>query len=165
LKQHDRLKKFLNNVTVWLCDRYSDIGLSPIGSTEQAEYEQLLSEHLSGFEYQHNSSSFIASVILDVCYLFGDKTFYSKIANDLRAANIIIEFYHILEFSSLFSYTNKNILKCFDAEYSIDFSENYSECIKHERAGNNIDVRDKGLFLIMALLRDRYFPSFILELV
>ena len=52
------LKKFINNITIWACDRYSNLGLASLGSSEDEEFEQLLSEHLEGLACQRAKSSF-----------------------------------------------------------------------------------------------------------
>ena len=162
-----RLKKFLNNVTVWLCDRYEKdgIGLGFIGANLREEIEQLLSEHLSGYIFNYRKTSFIAACVLDIAYLIGDKELYENIANDLRASNIILEFFHVLNNNSLYKHNHIEIIKSSDHDFSSDFCENYSQPIQYERENNSISLRTNGLFFIMILLRDRYFPTFIKELV
>jgi hypothetical protein len=165
LNQRERLRKYLNNVCVWLCDRYDNMGISPFGSSQQEEIEQLLSEDLSGLLSQKYLTSFAASALLDMTYLFGDKGFYEIIANDLRAVSIILEFYHVLIDDALFTYSHKQIVTSNDPEFSLDFKMDYDRMIKHEREINTISIRDKSLLFIIFLLRDRYFPSIILDII
>ena len=165
LKDNKRLNKFIVNVTVWICDRYEDIGLCPIGSDLIKEFEQLLSEHLSGLSYNSNNSSYIATCILDICYIIGDSALYNSVANDFRAQKIILEFYHVLDDDSLYWYNSKNIYIECDHDFSIKMIDNYSKIIEHELSANSIKKRDYSLFYLMFILRDRYFPSFLKELL
>jgi len=56
------LKKYINNCTVWLCNRYEELGIAPVGSNKRLEYSQLLSEYLEGYEYYKNEYSLIVSL-------------------------------------------------------------------------------------------------------
>jgi len=165
LKDIRRLRRFLNNVCVWLCDRYENIGISHVGSTQQEELEQLLSEYLTGLSSQKNTLSFAASVLLDIAYLLKDKLLYEQIANDLRATEIIPEFYHVLNDDSLFIHNHPEIVTSTDNEFSIEFKDNYNRMIDYERKANAVSLRDKALLFLMFLLRDRYFPTFITEII
>ncbi len=161
LKQVDDAKKFLNNVTIWLCDRYENLGLSGIGATEQEEIEQLLSENLTGYTCSNKRTSFIANTLLDLSYLIGDSGFYTDIANELKAVSIIPEFYHVLDFDSLFTYEHPAILSQHDSEFSLELKDNYSPMIEYERRESKLKlVGGSNEFLyLMILLRDRYFPT------
>lgn len=77
------IKKYLTNLTVWCCYRYSKNGLANLGSKLQGEYEQLLSEHLSVSEFDKLKTSYIALIILDMAYISEDKMIFMHIANDL----------------------------------------------------------------------------------
>jgi hypothetical protein len=127
--------------------------------------EQLLSEYLSGFNFNSRKVSFIATCVLDMACQIGDKEFYENIANDLRASKIILEFFHVLNQDSLYKHNHIEIIKSSDHDFSIDFNENYSQLIQYEREKNTISLRSNGLFFIMILLRDRYFPTFIRDLL
>ncbi|MDD5007834.1 MAG: hypothetical protein PHC68_05440 [Syntrophorhabdaceae bacterium] len=161
LGETERLRIFLNNVCVWLCDRHEDIGISPIGSSRQEEFEQLLSEYLTGLSFQKETSSFLACALLDMAYLLGDKSLFEHIANDLKAVGVALEFYHILSDDALYTYNHREIVTSFDPDFSIKFKNEYSRMIQHERKQNSISVRDRAILFLMFLLRDRYFPSFI----
>lgn len=165
LGQTELLKKYLNNVCVWICDRYQAMGLSPIGSTPQEEIEQLLSEYLEGLSNFKNASSFIACVLLDFAYTLGDKDFYQAIANELRAADIVPVFYHVLTEDALFTYDHRSIVSSNDSKFSLDLKKEYTYMIQYEEEANKIRIRNNSLFFIMFLLRDRYFPTFMNELI
>lgn len=165
LGKRELLKKYLNNVCVWICDRYQNIGLSPIGSAPQEEFEQLLSEYIDGLSNFKNASSFIVCVLLDLAYMLNDKDFYQAVANDLRAVDIVPEFYHILSGEALFTYSHESIVTSLDSDFSLNYEENYTKMIEYEKKANTIRIRDKFLFFIMFLLRDRYFPTFMKELI
>lgn len=165
INEIELLKAYINNVVVWLCDRYRNLGISSIGATQQEEYEQMLSEVLTGLKFVKRNSCFLCTAILDICYIIGDSIFYENVANDFKAMNIILEFFHVLDSDSLVTHNSKTILTSSDYDYSLFYSDNYSQIIIYERAKNKIDFRDRSLFLLMFLLRDRYFPTFIKELL
>jgi len=157
------LKKLINNVTIWLCDRYGNMGLAPLGSSEDEEFEQLLSEYLDGLKCQKTKSSFIASILLDLAYLANDPPFYEAIANELLASSVITERYHILNDDDIYEY--ERIYNSYDPEYSRKYVDVYSRGIAIEKEGNKITSRSAVLFFLMFLLRDRLFPTFIFELL
>ncbi len=159
------LKKFLNNVTTWICDRYEENGLSSIGSTLEREIEQLLSENLEGFAYNNRNSSFVANCVLDMCFILNDDDLFANIANDLKATEIILEFFHVVNDESLYSYENESIYKEFDHEFSLSLKDDYSKIITYEKLNQAITLKDRYLFFLMFLLRDRYFPTFVRELL
>ena len=157
------LKKFVNNITIWFCDRYSNMGLAPLGASEDEEFEQLLSEYLDGLNCNKSKSSFIASILLDLAYLSEDPTSYEAIANELRATSIITERFHVLNDTDIYGY--ERIYNSFDSEYSRKYGNTYSKGIAIEAESNKITVRSPVLFFLMFLLRDRLFPTFISELL
>lgn len=157
------LEKFINNITIWACDRYCNLGLASLGSTEDEEFEQLLSEHLEGLVCQRAKSSFLASVLLDLAFLANDPSFYESIANEIRATSIIPERFHVLQDSDIYEY--ERIYNSFDPEFSRKYQKVYSRGIAVEAESNKVTVRSPGIFFIMFLLRDRFFPTFIAELL
>lgn len=157
------LKKFITNITIWLCDRYTCFGLASIGSSEECECEQLLSEYLTGLYCKKNCSSFIASILLDISYLSKDKSLYEDVANDLRASSIITEFYHVINDEDVYHYDN--IETSNDPDFSKEFIDDYSSYICFERNNSNITINNIGIFYLIFLLRDRMFPTFITELL
>lgn len=165
LSKIDRLKRFLNNVCVWLCDRYAELGIAPIGTDLQGEIEQLLSEHLQGLSFQRHTGGFAACACLDMSYQTGDKSLFEGIANDLRAVEAILEFYHVLSDDALFVHDHDHIVTSSDAEFSLEYSQSYCKMMEHEIKANSVSIRDKSLFYLIFLLRDRYFPTFIAELI
>jgi hypothetical protein len=165
LEQLERLRKYLNNVCVWLCDRHEELGIAPIGSNHEEELEQLLSEYLSGLPYQKRGTSFAACILLDLTFVLREKTLFEQIANDLRAAEIILEFYHVLNDDALYTHDDPTIVTSTDFDFSLDFTNNYSVMIQHERDANKITSRKKIILFLIFLLRDRYFPTFIQEMI
>lgn len=165
LNETDRLKRFLNNVCTWLCDRTGECGIAPIGTDLQGEIEQLLSEHLEGLSFQTHSGGFSACACLDMSYIIGDKLFFEGIANDLRAVEAILEFYHVLADEALFIHDHEQITTSIDGGFSLEYGQDYSKMIAHEGKANKVSIRDKSLLYLSFLLRDRYFPTFIREVI
>lgn len=165
LSEIDRLKRFLNNVCVWLCDRYAELGIAPIGTDLQEEIEQLLSEHLQGLSFHGHAGGFSACACLDMAYQTGDRSFFEGIANDLRAVEAILEFYHVLSDDALFIHDHEQIVTTTDGEFSLEYCQSYSKMIDHETKTNSVSIREKCLLYLLFLLRDRYFPTFITEVI
>jgi len=160
LDETEILKKYLVNVTVWLCDRYEQNGIAPIGYKRDEEYEQIISEHLSGLTFHERKTCFIAAIILDICVYLGDEELYSDIANDFRAVEIIPEYYHVNESNQLFNYDN--VVTQTDHEFSLELKSNFAKYISY-REEKKIEFSDKQALLLMFLLRDRYFPEIFLK--
>ncbi|MCW9708047.1 restriction endonuclease [Fodinibius salsisoli] len=160
----EELKRYLNNVTVWLANRYKEIGISSLGSTREEEFEQLLSEYLEGYSYSKLATSFTANAVLDISYKIGDQKLYEDIANDLKAVELIPEFYHILNQDALYTYDDPSILTSNDDKFKLAYEDDYTKMIKHERANSSVELDQNVLFLIF-LLRDRYFPTKIFNII
>jgi len=151
------LKKYVNNCTVWICDRYQEHGLSPIGYAPQDEYEQIMSERLTGLKYLEMKTSFASAIISDICAYLGDSNFYSVIANDLRAVEIIPEYYHINNNDTLYDY--EKVVSQSDYDFNLELTDDYTAYIKFRRKKFEIHMGNKKLLLLSFLLRDRYFPQ------
>lgn len=165
LKELDLLKKYINNLAVWICDRYQGNGISAIGALSQEEYEQILSEYLTGLTFSKRNSCFMCTALLDICYMLGDSKLYENVANDFKAMEIVLEYFHVIDIESMVTHNSIKILTSTDYDYSLKFIDDYSQIIVYERTQNKIEYRDKSIFYIMFLLRDRYFPTFIKELL
>jgi len=164
LKSYNRLRTYLTNLTVFLCDRYDQNGIAPFGADRSEEYEQILSEYLTGFKFTTRNSCFCATAILDMCLLLEDDKLYINIANDFRASKIILEYVYILDNSSVFTYDNQDILSAFEHDYSLEYKEDYSIFKKYEKENLKVTFSDKWILYIIFLLRDRYFPEIITKI-
>lgn len=153
----DDLKKYITNCTVWLCDRYQENGLAPIGYKPVEEYEQIISEHLSGFSHHERKTSFIAAIILDVCAYLNEPEFYAAIANDFRAVEIIPEYYHINNSETLFNY--EKVVSQTDHDFNLELTDDYAVYLKYRKDNYDINLSSTKLYLLSFLLRDRYFPQ------
>lgn len=162
-EKYGLLKKYINNITVWLCDRYEEHGLSTLGLNKQFEFEHLLSEYISGLDFTNTKSSFIANILLDIAYQLEDEEFYENVANDLKAVEIIPEHYHVLNEQALFSYDHISIVTSSDHDFSLQRIENYTKIITHEREELKISEFKITFLFLLILLRDRYFPSVVFD--
>ncbi len=163
LDQKELLRKYLINTTVWLCDRYSQNGLSPIGYNPQEEYEQIFSEYLSGLDFFENKFSFIAAIILDLCFFLNDKRLYADIANDFRAVEIIPTYFHVNERVHLFDY--ENIITQTDNDFSLEIKDDFTNYVKYRNEKFSIELNKSEALLLMFQLKDRYFPNIIFDLI
>ncbi len=154
------LKNYLVNCTVWICDRYEELGIAPIGSDKDLEYEQLLSEYLSGFENQKNSFSFIATIILDLCYYLKDKSLYKQISNELKSVEIAPISYHIFKEKDLWHYDN--IISEHDPNFKTEMVADYlTMCSRYDM--NKSYSKKLSVLEILCnifLLRDRYYSYY-----
>jgi len=155
------LKKYLVNLTVWLCDRYDQVGLARLGATRQQEVEQLLSEYLSGFDFAKNVSSPMASVILFLASYLQDRDLYADVANDLRAVDIILEYHHVLEVQGLYSLDWKVSSQSFDPDFTLELTEGYSRPLVFELEQSKRPDDVQYALLSLILFRDRFYPSLI----
>jgi hypothetical protein len=76
-----------------------------------------------------------------------------------------LEFFHVTTDDALFTYDHEQIVSSTDNEFALDYREDYSATIAYERKTNTVSTRHKALLLLMFLLRDRYFPTFITEML
>ena len=152
------LKKYINNCTVWLCDRYEELGIAPVGSNKGLEYSQLLSEYLEGYEYYKNEYSLIATILLDICVLIKDVKLFNRIGNEFKAVEISPIFYHIIDKNDIWDYDN--IVTEHDPFFDIENMNEYSNMSnKYERNKTYVDSMSKlELICNIFFLRDRYYP-------
>ncbi len=154
----NELKKYINNCTVWLCDRYEELGIAPIGSNKELEYSQLLSEYLDGYEYYKNGYSLTASVLLDICFIIKDLKLFNKIGNDFKAVEIAPVYYHIMNEYDKWDYDR--IVTEHDPLFDIKNMDRYTSMSnKYERNNTYVASMSKlELICNIFLLRDRYYP-------
>lgn len=163
LNLKDELRKYIINCTVWICDRYEKIGIAPIGSNKETEYEQLLSEYLSGFKNNENKFSFLATILLDICYFLKDDLLFEQVANEFRSVEIAPIYYHINNSDNIWNYYD--ISSEHDIEFSPYRTPDYTSMSKKYYKNNGIVENLSVLELLgsIFLLRDRYFPSSIFD--
>ncbi len=157
----EELKIFLNNCCVWICDRYQENGIAFIGSTRQEEYEQILSEYLTGLKFNRTKISFTAAIILDIVAFMADADLYSKVANEFMAVNIIVEYFFIDDANNLLDYSK--IKTQSDCDYKLQLEDNYASYIEYRNKNFEVKVPEEQLLLLSFLLRDRYFPQVFLN--
>jgi len=162
----DIASRFLHQVTVWLCDRYQEgFGLADIAAEPYEEIIALFGYPFEFINVRARKGSFVAPVICDLAVYTGDADLYSSIVNDFKATNIIPQYWQVPDTDSLFKLDGKDII----AYPKIDYNDNllpfeefsFADHIKSETTTFNItqSTGQFGLFIIMLLLRDRYFPT------
>ena len=165
LNEINLLKKFINNTTVWICDRYEDLGLAYLGTSINEELEQLISEHLEGFNHNTKNTSFLVSTILYISTWIGDVDFFKSISNEFQATEIIAQYYHILDNKSLFSYDSDTIIDSHDHRFSLILSDDFSNSSSYEKNNTTVTIPHIGFLFVMQLMRDRIFPFQIREYI
>lgn len=158
LDKKKELSIYLVNCTVWICDRYESLGIAPIGSTKEKEYEQLLSEFLSSFNNSENKFSFLATIILDICFYLNDNLLFEQIANEFKSVEITPIHYHINELNNIWGYSN--ITSEHDPEFSPNLNLGFTTMSKKYFKNDNFveNLSELELLCSIFLLRDRYYP-------
>ncbi|NQU88635.1 MAG: hypothetical protein HQ541_23065 [Mariniphaga sp.] len=152
------LRKYIINCTVWLCDRYDELGIAPVGSKKELEYSQLLSEHLPSYKNYQNGYSFIATVLLDICVFIKDLDLFKQIANDFKAVEIAPNYYHIMNEDDIWNYDK--IVTEHDPNFKIEDLKGYTT-MSNKYGMNDSYVAQLSLIELicnMFLLRDRFYP-------
>lgn len=81
--------ELLETVIIWIADSYENQpGLASVDSSELEEIEYLLGASLSHVEIRRRRSSYLATVVLDLCLFFGFRELYLAAVRDFRAVNI-----------------------------------------------------------------------------
>ena len=158
--------QLLHHATVWLCDRYQDgFGLADISADPYEEIVTLFGYPFDFIRIQPRRGSFAASVICDLAAYVADTELYANIVNDIKAANIVPQYWQVPDTTSLFILDGEDIINYPKIDYSDvhlpfeDFS--FADHIKHESRSFSITKHTGplGPSLMMLLLRDRYFPT------
>lgn len=81
--------KLLEAVIVWVADSYADgLGLAPVDSSERQEIEYLLGATLSDVEVTKRRTSYLATMVIDLCAFFGFRDLHRMAIEDFRAVDI-----------------------------------------------------------------------------
>lgn len=162
----DAAVSLVERTAVWLCDRYEDgYGLADISANPYEEIALLFGYPFEFFRSQRRKASFAAAVVCDLAAYIGNKSLYADVVNDITAAGIVPQYWQVPDTASLFTLEGKDIVCYPNIEYSyvhLPFSEfSFAEHIRQEPRSFTA-VQHTGpiaLFLMMLLLRDRYFPT------
>lgn len=162
----DIAEGLLQRSAVWLCDRYQyGFGLADISADPYDEITTLFGYPFDFIRIRPRKSSLAASVICDLAIFAANAKLYTDIVNDIKAVNIIPQYWQVPDTKSLFVLDGEDIINHPNVRYIDDYvpfdSFTFAEHIKHEpRSFSIIDhVKPVGLLLMMLLLRDRYFPT------
>jgi hypothetical protein len=158
--------KLIRDATIWLCDRYQKgIGLADISADPNEETEILCGYAFDFIKVHKRTGSFVAAIISDLAAFLSDGVLYSNIINDIKASNIFPQYWQVPDNQSLFTQDGEDIIQYPNIEYIDDLLPfdgfSFAEHIKHEVRSFSITEKTGplGLFMLMLLLRDRYFPT------
>lgn len=159
-------RQLLQRATVWLCDRYQKgIGLADLSANQFEETAILCCYPFDFIKVQQRRGSFASSIICDLAAFTSDSELYSNIINDIKASNIFPQYWQVPDNLSLFTIGGRDIIQYPNIEYSevyLSFdSFSFAEHISHEPRLFALTNRTGiiGLYFLMPLLRDRYFPT------
>lgn len=158
--------QLIRNSTIWLCDRYQEgLGIANIAANAYEEISTLLGYAFDFIKVRKSKGSFAATVISDLSAFLGEKDLYADVVNDIKAANIVPQYWQIPDTSSLFSIEGEDIIAYPRSEYVDDLvpfdTFAFAEHIKHEIPSFSITEHTGsiGLMFMTLLMRDRYFPT------
>ncbi|MEA2582801.1 MAG: hypothetical protein QOF33_886 [Thermomicrobiales bacterium] len=162
----DEVRALVRRLTVWVCDRYQNgIGLGGLEADEKEETQTILGEVFDIFELSNHRSSFLASVLIDLSAFLGDAQFYRAVVNDIKACNIVCEYWQPRDTEGVCRVEAEDVLSYPALGYRDDLSSFYAFDVA-EHMGDEcgtfafIDAFGTGAAVaLMLLLRDRYFPK------
>jgi hypothetical protein len=94
LKKFNRLETcsfIIKRIAIWLCNRYeqSEFGLASPYASEKEEVITLLGYSYDFIDLSKRRESYLATVLLDMCAMFGFSDLYEDILNDFLAISIL----------------------------------------------------------------------------
>jgi hypothetical protein len=85
----DEVARLLEAVIIWITNSYENgQGLAPVDSSELEEIEYLLGAALSHVDVRKRRTSYLATMVIDLCAFFGFRDLYLAAIHDLRAVAI-----------------------------------------------------------------------------
>lgn len=86
-------KAYLGRVARWLLDRYDEdlagLGLASLAEDEQKTAERLLAGSLASTTMDRRTSSYLATVVLDLALHLGDRDLYEAVRDNLNALRVV----------------------------------------------------------------------------
>jgi hypothetical protein len=164
-RRGDVASTLLERTTIWLCDRYEDrAGLAGVEADEYVETNVLLGHAFEFIDVQHRPDSFLATALMDMAAFYGDSKFYEDIVNDIKAVRIYPQYWQAqdtvgavrVEGNDVLQYPNvvfADVLRAESPAYAEHVTVESNQFRFVEIYGSSAAV------VIMALLRDRYFPK------
>lgn len=157
--------KLLEDVTIWLCDRYEQgIGLAGVEADELTETKHLIGYQINLAGIPPRRESLLATVLCDLCAFSANDELYSLIVNDLSVSGITPEYWQApntvgacrIEDEAVITYPSIEYKEHLDPVSALGFGEHFA----HEKDTFQF-VKVFGpsaAIALLALLRDRYFP-------
>jgi hypothetical protein len=86
----EEVASLLESVIVWIADSYEDRpGLAPVDASELEEVEYLLGAAFSHIDVRKRRASYLATMVIDLCAVFGFRDLYLAALHDFRAVDIV----------------------------------------------------------------------------
>ncbi len=85
----DDIENLLEAVIIWICDQYQyELGLASPDAPISEEIEYLLGAPLSHVAIKQRQTSYLATVALDLCSVFGFRRLYENAVHDFNALSV-----------------------------------------------------------------------------
>lgn len=86
-------KAYLGRVARWLLDRYDEdlagLGLASLAEDEERTAERLLAGSLASTTMERRTTSYLATVVLDLARHLGDKDLYEAVRDNINALRVV----------------------------------------------------------------------------
>jgi hypothetical protein len=86
-------KAYLGRVARWLLDRYDEdlagLGLASLAEDEEKTAERLFAGSLASTTMERRTSSYLATVVLDLARHLGDKDLYEAVRDNINALRVV----------------------------------------------------------------------------
>lgn len=84
---------YLGRVAAWMLDRYDEdlagLGLASLAEDEERTAERLLAGSLASTKMDRRTSSYLATVVLDLALYLGNKDLYEAVRDNIKALRIV----------------------------------------------------------------------------
>jgi len=161
----DDVAQLLEKATVWICDRYEDgMGLPGVEADEQAETNRLLGYPFDFIPVPRRHDSLLATAVMDLSAFLGNADLFRDIVNDIKACRIHAEYWQPSDTIGACRIEGRDILHFPSVGFADALDEENKDYAEHI-ASDSGSFRFVELFgpesavVVMALLRDRYFPA------
>jgi Restriction endonuclease len=156
---------WLEQVTVWICDRHADEpGLASVYASPDREIQQLLGDPYEHLDVRSRKQSFLATVVLDLAAVLGLNDLYRDALNDFIASDLAFPVVEPRDELGLYGYDGPGLYLEANVQFD-DFNNetDWRRATHHRRALDSYALDRQGrsweLLACSLLLRDRHLLS------
>lgn len=158
--------KLLNDMTVWICNRYEDgFGLASVEAETGDEIALLVGYPFAAMEVQKRPQGLLPTALCDLAAFCGYQALFTDMVNDFLATNIVFQYWQPVDSAGQFAFEAKDVVQYpniqFEDSLSGDEPWQYAEHIRAEPRSFRVaqQIGAASYLALGLLLRDRYFPT------